>query len=125
MACSQTMARQDITGGLSESLCTSGKTGVSFVDNTANQCVAQDQLHTEPISNSKCQGAGDQELEAHGYDRVHSILQLGRGENMPTYLDNYKPNGFVVKMEIWLLSMQCGIVILPFALPLRLCPLSF
>lgn len=65
------------------------------------------------------------ELEAHGYDRVHSILQLGRGENMPTYLDNYKPNGFVVKMEIWLLSMQCGIVILPFALPLRLYLLSF
>lgn len=37
------------------------------------------------------------ELEAHGDDRVHSILQLGRGENVSTYLDNYKPNGFVVK----------------------------
>lgn len=64
MVCSQTMARQDITGGLSESLCTSGKTGVSFVDNTANQCVAQDQLHTEPISNSKCQGAGDHRIRS-------------------------------------------------------------
>lgn len=37
---------QDIPGRLSESLCTSGQTCVSFVANTPDHCVPQDQLHT-------------------------------------------------------------------------------